>query len=214
MVTWPTSLTPKGASLSAYKAPPPAHVFLRSGTKQRKLLFCFSSHREHRNSRVPVCKKTFFHFMTIKTIYSRNNTDINVVISKHHTHVVYMKYCMGILRTNSLYIRVMLVLTNETCCYTTFKTSHFNPTGLLISTFSIDSRSTHNVFRAMIFKFRLNIDWIFIERFVQQGLRVIHFLLYRVGQYFKYTYLKYVFEIPINFLYLNTMEIKSNVFCI
>ncbi len=70
-----------------YKAPPPpppphqckSARFL-SVTEQRKLLFCFSSHREYWNSRVPVCKKTFFHFMTIKTIYSRNNMYINVVL--------------------------------------------------------------------------------------------------------------------------------------
>ncbi len=78
-----------------YKAPPPPHQrksaqFL-SVTEQRALLFCFTSHREHRNSRVPVCKKTFIHFMTIKTIYSRNNMDINVVLCLSYVNVNYLE---------------------------------------------------------------------------------------------------------------------------
>ncbi len=66
-----------------YKAPPPplisakARDFFRS---QNKGNYFSVSHREHRNSPVPVCKKTFIHVMTIKTIYSRNNMHINVVL--------------------------------------------------------------------------------------------------------------------------------------
>ncbi len=65
-----------------YKAPPPlisakARAFFRSRNKGN---YFSASHREHRNSRVPVCKKTFIHFMTIKTTYSRNKMDINVVL--------------------------------------------------------------------------------------------------------------------------------------
>ncbi len=54
-----------------------ARDFFRSQSKGN---YFSVSHREHRNSRVPVCKKTFINFMTIKTIYSRNNMDINVVL--------------------------------------------------------------------------------------------------------------------------------------
>ncbi len=36
----------------------------------------------------------------------------------------------------------------------------------------------------------------------------------RDGQFLKYMYLKYVFEIQNTILYLNTIENKSNVICI
>ncbi len=61
MVTRPTSLTSKGASLSAYKAPSPS-----SSTKSR----AFSSDRQ-RNA-IYIGVRTFIKLMTIKTIYTRN----------------------------------------------------------------------------------------------------------------------------------------------
>ncbi len=62
-----------------YKAPPLliSARFL-SVTEQRKLLFCFPQGTP--KLACSCMQKTFINFMTIKTIYSRNNMDINVVL--------------------------------------------------------------------------------------------------------------------------------------